>query len=54
MMTWLLNSLEEKISGSIKFLTTVKEIWDTLKVMYGNENNPSRVFEIHERLFEVK
>jgi len=53
-MTWLLNSLEEKISGSAIFLTTAKEMWNTLKVMYGNEKNPSRVFEIYERLFELK
>ena len=33
----LLNSLEEKISGSVMFLTIVKKIWDTLKVIYCNE-----------------
>ena len=54
MMIWLLNSLEEKISGSVIFLTTTKEMWDTLKVMYGNEKNPSMMFEIYERLFELK
>ena len=53
-MTWLLNSLEKKISSSVMFLTTVKEMWDTLNVMYANEKNPSRVFEIYERLFELK
>ena len=53
-MTWLLNSLEEKISGSVMFLTTAKEMWDALKVMYDNGKNPSRVFEIYERLFEIK
>ena len=53
-MTWLLNSLEEKISGSIMFLTTAKHMWDTLKVMYSNEKNPSSVFENYERLFELK
>ena len=36
------------------FLTTAKEMRDALKVMYGNEKNPSRVFEIYERLFELK
>jgi len=36
------------------FLTTAKEMWDTLKVMYENEKNPSRVIEIYERLFELK
>ena len=53
-MTWLLNSLEEKINDSDMFLTTVKEMWDTLKVMYENEKNSSKVFEIYERLFELK
>ena len=36
------------------FLTTAKKIWDTLKVMYGNEKNLSRVFELYECLFELK
>jgi len=52
-MTWLLNSLEEKISGSVMFLTTAKEMSDILKVMYDNEKNPSRGCEINERLFEL-
>jgi len=54
MMTWLLNSLEEKISSSVIFLTTAKETWDTLNVMYDNKKNPSRLFEIYERLFDLK
>jgi len=54
MITWLLNSLEEIISGSVMFLTTAKDMWDTLKVMYENENNSSRVSEIYECLFELK
>jgi len=49
-MTCLLNSLE-KISGSIM---TAKDKWDTLKMMYDNEKNPSRVFEVYECLFELK
>ena len=46
--------MEERNSGSVIFLTTVKEMWDTLKVMYGNEKNPSMVFEIYEHLFKLK
>ena len=33
---------------------TTKEMRDTQKVMYSNEKNPSRVFEIYELLFELK
>jgi len=43
-MTCLLNSLEEKNSGSVMFLTTAKKMWNTLKVMYDNEKNLSKVF----------
>jgi len=53
-MTWLLNSLEEKISGSVMCLTIAKNGWDTLKVIYINKKNLSMVFEIYERLFELK
>ena len=53
-MIWLLISMEEKISSSVMFLTTTKEMWDTPKVMYGNEKNLSRVFEIYEHMFELK
>jgi len=52
-MTWLLNSLEEKISDSVMFLTTAKDMLDTLEMMYGNEKNLLRVFEIYEILFEL-
>jgi len=53
-MTWLLNSMKEKISGNVMFLTIAKEMWDTLKAMHENEKNPSRVFEIYKNLFEFK
>ena len=47
-------SLKEKTSDSFMFLATTKEMWDTLKLMYENEKNSSRVFEIYECLFELK
>jgi len=40
--------MKEKNSGNIIFLTIAKELLDT---MYGNEKNPSRVFDIYKRLF---
>ena len=53
-MTWLFNILEEKISDSAMFLITAKKMWDILNVMYENKKNFSRVFEIYERMFELK
>jgi len=41
--------MKVKISSIVVFLTTAKEMWDTLKVIYGNEKNTSRVFEIYAR-----
>ena len=46
--------MEAQISSSVMFLTTAKEMWDSLKIMYGNEKNVSRVFEIYKRLFALK
>jgi len=47
----------EKVSVGLMFLCTVKDIWDTLKDMYNNEKNISRVFELYEqnisRVFEL-
>ncbi|XP_057799090.1 uncharacterized protein LOC131014928 isoform X1 [Salvia miltiorrhiza] len=50
-MTWLLNSLEDSVSKNIMFLETAKAMWDTLRQMYSNDKNVSRVFELYEKLF---
>jgi len=36
------------------FLSTAKETWDTLKMIYENEKSPSMMFEIYECMFELK
>lgn len=36
------------MSCTLIFLKTVKEIWDTLKEVYHNEKDISRVFELYE------
>jgi len=46
------NELHNEFFKTLNY--TAKEMWDTLKVMYGNEKNPLRIFEIFERLFELK
>jgi len=47
-ISWLLPSMEVKVSAGVMFLRTVKEKWDTLKEMYINEKNVTRVFELYE------
>jgi len=46
--------MEEKISDSVMLLITTKKMWNTLKMMYENEKNPSMVFEIYKCMFELK
>lgn len=36
------------------FLKTRKEIWKTLKKVYINEKNISRVFKLYEHMFTLK
>ncbi|KAL0386536.1 UNVERIFIED_CONTAM: hypothetical protein Slati_4545400 [Sesamum latifolium] len=36
------------------FLSSAKEIWDTLRDMYSHEKNVSHVFELYEKLFSLK
>ncbi|KAL0458459.1 UNVERIFIED_CONTAM: Retrovirus-related Pol polyprotein from transposon RE1, partial [Sesamum latifolium] len=36
------------------FLSSTKEIWDTLHDMYSHEKNISHVFELYEKLFSLK
>ena len=38
--------MDVKVSADVMFLRTAKEIWDTLREIYANEKNISRVFEL--------
>ena len=44
----------EKVSANVMFLKTVKDIWNTLKEMYSNEQNISRVADLYEKLFSLR
>ena len=53
-MVWLLSSMNKNVSVSVMFLKTVaKEIYDTLKEMYFNEQNISRVADLYEKIFSL-
>ena len=52
-MTWLLNSVAEKLSAGVLFLKTAKETCDVLKKIYSNEKNISRIAYLSEWLLSL-
>ncbi|KAL0864660.1 hypothetical protein Bca101_043778 [Brassica carinata] len=46
----LLASLEPNLMDSYSYCETAKELWDTLKKVYGNTSNLNRVFEVKQAL----
>ncbi|KAF8049265.1 hypothetical protein N665_2257s0001 [Sinapis alba] len=44
------NSLEASIQEAYSYCETSKELWDTLKKVYGNVSNISRVFEVKKAI----
>ncbi|KAG7547985.1 Integrase catalytic core [Arabidopsis suecica] len=49
----LQNSLEASILEGYSYRETAKELWDTLKNVYGNESNLTRVFEVKKAINEL-
>ncbi|KAF3792380.1 hypothetical protein EJ110_NYTH10427 [Nymphaea thermarum] len=45
-MAWLMNSMEPHISSLFLYKETAKEVWDTLKEMYNEQNNLARVYQL--------
>ena len=52
--TWLINSMEPRISCRYLFLKTAKDVWDTAQWMYSDLGNVSQVLEIQSKLKEMK
>ncbi|KAL1203447.1 Retrovirus-related Pol polyprotein from transposon RE1 [Cardamine amara subsp. amara] len=50
----LQSSLEQNILVSYLYVETAKELWDTLKGVYGNESNICRIFEIKRALNDLQ
>ncbi|KAF9612501.1 hypothetical protein IFM89_000423 [Coptis chinensis] len=53
-LTWLWNSMEPKVLTNVQFLPTEKQVWSSLKEMYSQENNLSRIYDLFESLFKTK
>lgn len=43
-LSWLLNSIEPSISNLFIYSENSKDLWNSLKDMYGNQNNYSHIF----------
>ncbi|KAF9589938.1 hypothetical protein IFM89_029554 [Coptis chinensis] len=53
-LTWLWNSMEPKVLTNVQFLPTAKRVWSSLKEMYSQENDISRIYDLFESLFKTK
>ena len=45
-MPWLWNSIEPSVCSSVMFLSTTKEIWESIRETYSIEKKVSRVYNI--------
>ena len=50
-MSWLWNSMLPEISGTCMFLTTAKEIWETIRQTYSKVRDAAQIYEIKQKKF---
>ncbi|KAL5777605.1 hypothetical protein ACOSP7_010531 [Xanthoceras sorbifolium] len=53
-MTWLVNSMTEDISGNYMCYSTAKELWDNVNQMYSDLGNQSQVYELTLKLGDIR
>ena len=51
---WLLNSMGPFIAKPHMFLTTAKEVWDSIRETYFDLENSSQIFELKTKLWQFK
>ncbi|MES7295869.1 reverse transcriptase domain-containing protein, partial [Cutibacterium acnes] len=54
MLGFLQNSLDPSILEAYSHCETAKSLWDTLKKIYGDVSNLSRVYEVKKAISELK
>ncbi|GAV74394.1 UBN2_3 domain-containing protein [Cephalotus follicularis] len=52
-MTWLFNSMDLSIYEIFTYSETARDLWTTLKEMYGHVDTSSRIFEIQQELVNI-
>ncbi|XP_068344010.1 uncharacterized protein [Pyrus communis] len=53
-MSWLLNSMDPKLSEIFSFSESSSALWKAVKDMYGNQNNAARVFQLKRNLASLQ
>ncbi|KAM5569030.1 hypothetical protein ABKV19_016516 [Rosa sericea] len=49
-MSWLLNSMEPKLSELFSYSESAYHLWRSVYDMYGNQNNAARVFQLKKEI----
>ncbi|KAB2605310.1 hypothetical protein D8674_005027 [Pyrus ussuriensis x Pyrus communis] len=53
-MSWILNSMEPKLSEIFSYSDSSHILWESIKEMYGSQHNAARVFELKKSLAGLK
>ncbi|XP_062006532.1 uncharacterized protein LOC133723659 [Rosa rugosa] len=53
-MSWLLNSMEPKITEIFSYSESSMHLWKHVKEMYGNQNNSARVFQLKKDIASLQ
>ena len=53
-MSWLLNSMENQVAEIFSYSESSLELWESVKEMYWNQNNASRIFQIKRDLANLQ
>ncbi|XP_050104602.1 uncharacterized protein LOC126584179 [Malus sylvestris] len=53
-MSWMLNSMEPKLSELFSYLESLYILWEAVKEMYESQNNTAHVFQLKKNLASLK
>ncbi|CAB4314115.1 unnamed protein product [Prunus armeniaca] len=53
-MSWLLNSMERKLAEIFSYSESSYKLWETVKEMYGSQNNAARVFQLKKDISDLQ
>ncbi|KAM2058396.1 hypothetical protein ACFX16_030977 [Malus domestica] len=53
-MSWILNSMEPKLSELFSYSESFRILWESIKEMYGSQNNDARIFQLKKDLARLR